>query len=169
MQILPYTPQPKEANDSWRAVGYAAHSNNHHSTGHPAPTDHNHMVRSNVARPILIVEDDLGLSTMLTLALEDARYIVEVAANGADALVRLKATRPRLILLDLRMPIMDGPAFLQEIFDNGTAFTPLPPIVIMTAYGDIDPEVSKLGLPAIIKPMKIDMLLQIIEQYAEDE
>ncbi len=64
---------------------------------------------------------------------------------------------------------MDGPAFLHEIFDQPNAYTPLPPIIIMTAYGDIDPEVTKLGLPSIIKPMKIDALLQMIEQYAEAE
>jgi len=117
----------------------------------------------------LIVEDDRGLSTMLTLALEDAQYTVVVADNGADALERLRASRPRLILLDLRMPVMDGPAFLREIFDNQPRFAPLPPILIMTAYGDLDPAVSKLGLPSIIKPMKIDKLLQMIEQYAEAE
>jgi DNA-binding NtrC family response regulator len=127
------------------------------------------MTQLNSARPILIVEDDRGLSTMLTLALEDAQYLVVVAENGADALERLKAHRPRLILLDLRMPIMDGPAFLREIFSNQHTFAPLPPILIMTAYGDIEPEVSKLGLPSIIKPMKIDKLLQMIEQYAEAE
>ncbi len=168
MQILPYTPQPEVTHDSWR-VDCPLQSNHQHSTGGPAPTDHDHMTQLNSARPILIVEDDRGLSTMLTLALEDAQYLVVVAENGADALERLKAHRPRLILLDLRMPIMDGPAFLREIFSNQHTFAPLPPILIMTAYGDIEPEVSKLGLPSIIKPMKIDKLLQMIEQYAEAE
>ncbi len=171
MQTLPFTPQPEVTLDARRTDCLTAvpQDHDHHSTRHPTPTDHNYQVRSSAVRPILIVEDDLGLSTMLTLALEDARYMVAVAENGAEALERLKTLRPRLILLDLRMPIMDGPAFLREIFERGHAFMPLPPIIIMTAYGDLDPEVSKLGLPSIIKPMKIDMLLQMIEQYAEAE
>lgn len=171
MQTLPFTPQPDVTRDSWQSDCQDAtpQSNNHGSTDHPTPTDHNRVNRRSAARPILIVEDDRGLSTMLALALEDARYTVEVAENGADALDRLKAIRPRLILLDLRMPIMDGPAFLREIYNHARIAEPLPPIIIMTAYGDIDPEVTRLGLPSLIKPMKIDLLIQMIQQYAEAE
>ena len=171
MQTLPFTPQPEVVRDAWQAdcQTATAQSNNHGSTGHPTPTDHHHVNRRSATRPILIVEDDRGLSTMLALALEDARYTVEVAENGADALERLKVIRPRLILLDLRMPIMDGPAFLREIYNHSPIPEPLPPIIIMTAYGDIDPEVTKLGLPSIIKPMKIDVLIHMIQQYAEAE
>lgn len=171
MQTLPFTPQPEVIRDGWQADCQTATSqtNNHGSTDNPTPTGHDYLNRRSVIRPILIVEDDRGLSTMLALALEDARYTVRVAENGADALEHLKAIRPRLILLDLRMPIMDGPAFLREIYNHSPVPELLPPIIIMTAYGDIDPEVSKLGLPSIIKPMKIDMLIQMIQQYAEAE
>jgi CheY-like chemotaxis protein len=171
MQTLPFTPQSEVAYGTRQSECRTATSqyNNHGGTGHPTPNDHQHSYHRGASRPILIVEDDRGLSTMLTLALEDARYTVTIAENGADALERLKAIRPRLILLDLRMPIMDGPAFLHEIYEHSPLTEPLPPIIIMTAYGDIDPEVSKLGLPSIIKPMKIDMLLQMIQQYAEAE
>jgi CheY-like chemotaxis protein len=170
MQTLPFTPQPEVARDSWQADQIAtSQSNNHGSTDHPTPTGHQHVNHRSTTRPILIVEDDRGLSTMLALALEEARYTVAVAENGADAIERLKAIRPRLILLDLRMPIMDGPAFLREIYNHSSLTDSLPPIIIMTAYGDIDPEVTKLGLPSIIKPMKIDLLLQMIQQYAEAE
>ncbi|HEX6289657.1 MAG TPA: response regulator [Herpetosiphonaceae bacterium] len=171
MQTLPFTPQPEVANDGWRAdcLSTTPQYNYHQSPGEPSPIDHDHLGGASPSRPILIVEDDRGLSTMLTLALEDARYTVEVSENGAEALVRLKTLRPRLILLDLRMPIMDGPTFLRQLFSERHPVAPLPPIIIMTAYGDIDPEVSRLGLPSIIKPMKIDALLQMIEQYAEAE
>jgi CheY-like chemotaxis protein len=171
MQTLPFTPQSEAADDTSHAESPAAMPQYDHlgTADHPAPADPHHGYHRSASRPILIVEDDRGLSTMLALALEDARYTVDIAENGADALERLKTIRPRLILLDLRMPIMDGPAFLREIYEHAPLAEPLPPIIIMTAYGDIDPDVSKLGLPSIIKPMKIDVLLQIIQQYAEAE
>lgn len=119
----------------------------------------------NDPRPILIVEDDPGMSMMLALALEDAHYPVQIAANGVDALVQLEHTRPRLILLDLRMPVMDGYTFLRIVRDR-IGQQP-PPIIVMTAYRDVDPDVAAQGLPMLGKPMKIDLLLQMIAQYIE--
>ena len=87
--------------------------------------------------PILIVEDDAGMRMMLLLALEDAGYTVELAANGAEALDALTRMRPSLILLDLRMPVMDGATFLRHVHAAGKRNAP--PIVVMTAYRDIEP------------------------------
>lgn len=112
------------------------------------------------SRTILMVEDDVGLSTMLTFALEDARYIVQHATNGAEALEALSSSWPSLILLDLRMPVMDGPTFLRTASERYGQR--LPPVIIMTAYHDLDAEVVKLGLPTINKPMQIDRLLTLI-------
>lgn len=115
-------------------------------------------------RTILMVEDDVGLSTMLTFALEDANYAVQIAANGAEALELLGKHQPGLILLDLRMPVMDGPTFLRLARDRyGDG---LPPVIIMTAYRDIDSEILQFGLPTISKPMNIELLLNMIAAHA---
>jgi len=116
-------------------------------------------------RPILIVEDDSGMSTMLMLALEDANYSVQLAFNGAEALELLQQIRPRLILLDLRMPVMDGQEFLRQLRIRPEQY--IPPIIVMTAYPNVDPAVVELGLPWLTKPMRLDTLLQIVAQYAE--
>lgn len=113
---------------------------------------------------VLVVEDDAGMSAMLAIALEDARYEVQIAANGLEALEVLDAVRPHLILLDVRMPVMDGPAFLQALAER-PHYQP-PPIIVMTAYRDISPEIAGLGHPTINKPMKIDTLLEMVRQYA---
>ena len=111
---------------------------------------------------VLVVEDDVGMSTMLMIALEDAGYSVHLAANGEEALAALEQIEPRLILLDLRMPIMDGLTFYHTVCAQRAT---LPPIIVMTAYRDIDPEVVELGLPSINKPMKLDALITLIRQY----
>lgn len=104
---------------------------------------------------------------MLSIALEDADYPVTVARDGLDALKQLDIVRPRLILLDMRMPVMDGPAFLRKLYNRPNH--PVPPVIIMTAYREIDPDAAVLGLPAISKPMNIELLLRLIEQQTTTE
>ncbi len=62
---------------------------------------------------ILIVEDDTALSDAFGLILDRQGFTVDKAYNGRDALEKIRASKPDLILLDLLMPIMDGKAFLQ--------------------------------------------------------
>lgn len=110
---------------------------------------------------VLIVEDDAGMQIMLGMALEDAGYAIAQATNGAEALDLLKRQQPRLILLDMRMPVMDGPTFVRRLRAQNTTTTP--PIVAMTAYRELDPELAALGIPWISKPMRIDTLIELIK------
>lgn len=57
---------------------------------------------------ILIVEDEEDIRQVLQVALEEAGYVVEEAPNGAEGLQRYAATPADLVILDMRMPVMDG-------------------------------------------------------------
>ena len=63
---------------------------------------------------ILVVEDDEGLLEIYRDFLADCGYEILLAANGEEALARLDA-RPDLVVLDLRMPVMDGHEFLRRL------------------------------------------------------
>ena len=67
-----------------------------------------------MANKILIVEDEVTLSEAYYTLLKQAKYDVQVAHDGRDALEKLTTFEPDLILLDLRMPILDGVGFLRE-------------------------------------------------------
>jgi len=64
---------------------------------------------------VLLVEDDPAIREMMTHALEKTDWRVMEAANGREALLQLEQQKPRLILLDLMMPVMDGFDFLLEL------------------------------------------------------
>ena len=64
---------------------------------------------------ILVVEDEIELNNAYKRILESGGYDVQTAYNGAEALEVIKENgEPRIILLDLRMPVMDGITFLKE-------------------------------------------------------
>ena len=73
------------------------------------------------ARTILIVEDNLDIRQTLQDALEFEGYSVETCENGRDGLARLgEIARPGLIILDYRMPVLDGPGVFAGI-ERGSA------------------------------------------------
>lgn len=64
---------------------------------------------------VLVVDDDFVTREMLSIVLAGDGYRVAAACNGEDALERLRSfERPDLILLDLKMPVMDGCTFCKE-------------------------------------------------------
>jgi DNA-binding response OmpR family regulator len=69
---------------------------------------------------VLVVDDDADSRTLLEMALSLSGYTVETAVNGRDALESARRNPPRLILLDLAMPIMDGFTFRTEQLRDST-------------------------------------------------
>jgi CheY-like chemotaxis protein len=64
---------------------------------------------------ILVVEDEKDLREVYSLILRHHGYGVHVSSNGLEALEAVKAHHPKLILLDIFMPLMDGKEFLQKL------------------------------------------------------
>jgi CheY-like chemotaxis protein len=69
-------------------------------------------------RKILIVEDEEILRESYEMILSTEPYEVDVAVNGKEALKKCQNKRYDLILLDIMMPVMDGPTFMQHLADT---------------------------------------------------
>ena len=110
---------------------------------------------------VLVVDDDADTRDMLTEALADEGYQVRTVASGQAALEVLgREGPPALILLDHRMPEMDGPAFL-EAYRRPPG--PHAPVVGLTAAGGPGME----GADAVVaKPFALDDLSAVVERYA---
>jgi CheY-like chemotaxis protein len=108
---------------------------------------------------ILVVDDDEGVRVSTREVLEYAGYAVEVAANGAIALARLKSPPlPSLVLLDLYMPVMDGETLLSEI--KGTPGVARIPVVVFSAARTFPIESR---YPCLRKRFSLDDLLSIVD------
>ena len=112
---------------------------------------------------ILIVEDDLTFSLMLSTWLGKKGFDVTSAANVKDAKQHLSDKDFELIISDLRLPDSDGIDLLQWV----KVQNPLLPVIMMTSYADIQTAVKAMKLGAsdyISKPVQPDLLLTKIHE-----
>lgn len=109
-------------------------------------------------KKILVVEDDDDLRGMFQTALSISGFDVREARSGFEALRTIDSNPPDLILLDLRLPGIDGFAVHQEIAAN--AFTRNIPVVIVTASTD---DLSHVDVACVLrKPVHPDKLLSTV-------
>jgi CheY-like chemotaxis protein len=97
------------------------------------------------AKPILIVDDEKNIRLALSMSLETLDMPVETAASGEEALERLAQGEYGLMLLDLRMPGLDGMEVLRQVSQQ----RPELKVIIITAYGSIDLAVEAMKLGAV--------------------
>jgi two-component system alkaline phosphatase synthesis response regulator PhoP len=82
---------------------------------------------------ILIVEDDLSISDLYRTELTHRGYKVLTANTGGEGLIIAKKEKPRLILVDIMLPVTDGFSFIRELRDIPTIAQT--PVIIMTNLG----------------------------------
>ncbi len=112
-------------------------------------------------KPILIVEDDPLIRENLQEALQSEGYLALTAENGQVALDLVTMRPPQLILLDLRMPMMDGWAFVRALRERGSTV----PIIVMTAERNGRMWAEQLAAAAYLaKPYDLDELLALVER-----
>ena len=113
-------------------------------------------------RSILVVEDDEDIRQTIARALEAAGYTVATARNGREALDLLSGTeRPCLILLDLLMPVMNGPDFLSELRAHDVMAGI--PVVVVSAYERLAASLPVQGV--IRKPFELQDLFATAARY----
>jgi CheY-like chemotaxis protein len=124
-----------------------------------------------MAQPrILVVDDDTSIRSFVEMALDSEGYAVSTATNGVQALAVTDQVHPDLILLDMRMPIMDGWTFARMYRDQAG---PHAPIVVITAATDAGERAAEIQADGFLgKPFDLDELLVLVSKYTtrdEDE
>ncbi|MFH0963335.1 MAG: response regulator [Planctomycetota bacterium] len=112
-------------------------------------------------RSILVVDDDPTVCDVFRRTLEGAGYFVTTAASGREALEDLERVSRDLVLLDLKMPGMGGPAALREIRKRHGSL----PVIIVTGYPESDLMVEAMRYSPIMllaKPVEPDRILEAV-------
>lgn len=118
---------------------------------------------------IMVVDDEKNIRIMLKRVLSGDQYEIDEAVNGLEALQKIAQERYDAILLDLKMPEMNGLQVIDKIkeMDINT------PIIMMSAYGTIPEAVEAMKLGAVdylIKPFDLDELrMTLVRMIRQDE
>ncbi len=116
---------------------------------------------------ILVIDDEPEIRDLVKDILEDEKYQVEIAEDGASAKKALLEHRPDLILLDIWMPDIDGISLLKEWIEEDD----LPaPVIMMSGHGNVETAVEATRLGAydyLEKPLSLAKLLLTVERALE--
>ncbi len=128
------------------------------------------MPANNLQIPIWIIDDDQSMRWVLDKTLSNNGYRVNAFESGSVALANFKRTaleeRPALIITDVRMPGINGFELLKQIKN----ISPQTPIIVMTAYTDLDTTVQAFQEGAfeyLPKPFDIDDALKLVARACE--
>lgn len=123
------------------------------------------MMQVKLSRLVLIVDDDVDLQELVETVLREEGYAVAKASNGKEALSQIQKELPGVILLDMKMPIMNGWEFAAAF---RARYDRLAPIVALT--GAQDPrawaeEIQAAG--SLTKPFDLDQLIATVKRFLD--
>jgi DNA-binding NtrC family response regulator len=116
-----------------------------------------------LAKRILVVDDEENTRLGLSKLLSQEGFIVDLAANGTEALDLLRRQRVNLVISDINMPDMNGIAFLREISRR----FPSTNVIMITAYGGVESYLEAMNLGALEylhKPVRLDELRSVMKK-----
>jgi CheY-like chemotaxis protein len=111
----------------------------------------------NDARPtrVLVVDDERDVRTLVCHILVDQGYEVDSAADGREALEKIRTGAPDLVVLDLMMPEVDGWHVLRELKGVPSA----PRVVVLSAFGDAARVAEAGAVGFLAKPFRFAQLI----------
>jgi DNA-binding response OmpR family regulator len=114
---------------------------------------------------ILVIEDDADIRELVASVLAEEGFDVDTAADGRAGLRSVEEHMPDVIVLDMRMPVMDGWEFAARFH---AAHGDDAPIVVLTAAEDVRKRAEEVGAKAwVSKPFGLDALVDTVARVAD--
>src|SRR4029079_6286856 len=110
---------------------------------------------------------DQAIREIVDMALSDEGYEVLTATDGADALLLVARRSPSVILLDMRIPVVDGWQFARAYRQTPGSHAP---IVVVTAAAEAGTRATEIDAEGVLpKPFRISELLTVVNRYADQD
>jgi CheY-like chemotaxis protein len=117
-------------------------------------------------KTILVVEDDTNQRALYVEELEDEGYNILSAADGKEALARVKEHKPDLIVLDVNMPVMDGLDTLARLLESDAKI----PVILNTAYASYRESFQSWSADAyVVKSSDLSELKATVKRLLEEK
>lgn len=114
----------------------------------------------NGGKRILVVDDERDVRSLVCHILLDQGYQVDSAVDGRDALDKIQASPPDLVVLDLMMPELDGWQVLREL----QSFETRPRVVVLSAFGDLGRVRDAGAVGFLAKPFRFAQLVDTCQR-----
>lgn len=112
-------------------------------------------------KTVLIVDDDTVVGDLFARGLRGAGYEVSVATSASDGIERARADRPDLVVLDFRMPLVNGLGFLYRLRESESQQRT--PVIVVTGdiplADDVQAQFDELGAEVRFKPIALEQLI----------
>lgn len=113
---------------------------------------------------VLIVEDDKDIADLLGELLADAGHRVRIARHGEEGLSELARGVPDVVLLDVEMPVLNGPEMAYQMFVHDCGLEAVP-IVLLSGVVNLRSVAARVGTPYFLaKPYSPDAVLALCEK-----
>ncbi|HEX9436832.1 MAG TPA: sigma-54 dependent transcriptional regulator [Candidatus Limnocylindria bacterium] len=119
-----------------------------------------------VQKAIVVADDDASIRSLLKQLLQDEGYAVHEASTGIEVVDRVKESSPDLVIMDVRMPELDGIEALSRV----KATSPKTAVLIMTAFGSSNAAIRAMELGAfdyVTKPFELDKINYTVQKVFE--
>ena len=115
------------------------------------------------SKPVLVVDDEADIRNVVVFLLEEEGYEVRTARDGQEALERVAEELPAAILLDMKMPRMDGWQFAREFRSR---YGRRAPLIVMTAAENAGQRADEVQADDYVgKPFELDELVRTLRRH----
>ena len=119
-----------------------------------------------MSKTVLVVDDQIGIRLLLEEVIQQEGYNVELALNGKEALDKILDNKPDLIMLDYKLPIIDGPTLVKKLENDNIVI----PTIIMSGLpekAEDDVQNLKSVSQTIGKPFQLNDIRQLLKKILE--
>ena len=113
---------------------------------------------------LLIVDDDMDVAELLGEALAHRGHQIRIAHDGEEGLRELSIRMPDAVLLDVEMPVLDGPGMAYQMFVRDLGLEAIP-VVLLSGIVDLELVAARVGTPYFLgKPYSLGAIVSLCER-----